>query len=530
MGTRAGDVDAGLFSFLEAQGLTIDEIDDIINKKSGLLGLSGVSNDFRAVSNSTEPDAVLAREVFVERIRKYLGSYIVKLKGDVDGIVFTGGIGENDASLRADVLEGLESMGIAVDQTKNAAGVVDVAALVSKTKVLVIPTNEELSISLQAVEASCILPQPSDATTPVTKKASSNKANTNASCRSLFAHGMERCYVADEEISLLQRFACRLERVGYFRCIARDNPHGEDYKITLMKEHFHLECDPSTMYGVTANEAMDMLAHGQDDALYEKILTKYLAYTADKDFVLVSNSNFGSDSLNFASQMAQALGAPAVLIGDRGDEGELAVVGEEFKKASVDVTGAIISGIDELDVQIVKEELEGVGLNPVALLPYEEKLYKKTVGECVRLLSGAKVLHGNAGEGVVKRIKVFTQQVADFMDHLDKEEGTLILTHVSRVDAIMAMLLAMQSVNVPGKLAGIVLTGYDEDKMNPQLSYILNGLDHVNVPVIATKDDTWTTASTIKEAPVFLTSDSIEKISLSSALFDQHLDEDFVNR
>ena len=455
----------------------------------------------------------------------------MKLNGDVDGIVFTGGIGENDASLRSDVLAGLETMGISLDQAKNVAGAVDVGAAISKTKVMVIPTNEELSISLQAVETAGVLPQqdPSNAVMSNKTLIHANKANTNASCHSLFAHAIEGAYVADEELSLMQRFSSRLERVGYFRCIARDNPHGEDYKITLMKEHFHLECDPTTMYGVTANEAMDMLAHGQDDALYEKILTKYLAYTAEKDFVLVSNSNFGGDSLNFASQMAQALGAPVVLIGEDGDEGELAVVREEFKKASVDVAGAIVSGIKGR-IEDVKAELDGVGLNAVALLPYEEKLYKKTVAECVRILSGAKVLHGNAGEGVVKRIKVFTQQVADFMDHLDKEEGTLILTHVSRVDAIMAMLLAMQSVNVPGKLAGIVLTGYDEKKMNPQLSYILNGLDHVNVPVIATSDDTWTTASTIKEAPVFLTSDSIEKISLSSALFDQHLDEDFVNR
>ena len=72
-----------------------------------------------------------------------------------------------------------------------------------------------------------------------------------------------------------------------------------------MREHFNLDCDPEAMYGVTAEEAMDMLAHGQTDALYEKILTKYLAYCQDKDFVLVSNSKFGSDGVNFAAQMAQ---------------------------------------------------------------------------------------------------------------------------------------------------------------------------------------------------------------------------------
>ncbi|GMH90881.1 hypothetical protein TL16_g11895 [Triparma laevis f. inornata] len=528
MGTRAGDVDAGLFAFLSEKGHTIKEIDDMLNKQSGILGLSNLSNDFRVVSASHDADAKLAREVFVQRIRKYLGSYIVKLNGDVDAIVFTGGIGENDASLRADVLDGLESMGIAIDLAKNLAGSVDVGAAVSKTKVLVIPTNEELSISLQSVDAANIFP-PLEA--PATKAIISNpnKANTNKDCRALFAHGMEGSYVADEELALLQRFSARLETCGYFRCIARDGPNHEDYKITLMREHFNLDCDPEAMYGVTAEEAMDMLAHGQTDALYEKILTKYLAYCQDKDFVLVSNSKFGSDGVNFAAQMAQALGAPALLIGDFGNEGELAVVAEEFRKGSVEVAGAVVSGVAEGKVDNVSGALEEMGLKPVAILPYEDKLYKKTTAECVRILEDAQVLHGSAGEGVVKKIKVFTQQVADFMEHLDQEEGTLILTHASRVDAIMAMLLAMQSANVPGKLAGIILTGYEEEKMNPQLQYILNGLEHVNIPVIATSRDTWTTASAIKEAPVFLTSDSVEKISLSCALLDQNMDEEFVD-
>ncbi|GMI14647.1 hypothetical protein TrVE_jg5513 [Triparma verrucosa] len=529
MGTRAGDVDAGLFAFLSEKGHSISEIDNMLNKQSGLLGLSNLSNDFRAVSSSDKPDAKLAREVFVQRIRKYLGSYIVELNGDVDAIVFTGGIGENDASLRADVLDGLSTIGIAIDSAKNLANSLDVGASVSKSKILVIPTNEELSISLQSVEAANILPPPKEsALAPKKSNNSNNKANTNKECRALFAHGMDGSYVADEELALLQRFSARLETCGYFRCIARDGPNHEDYKITLMREHFHLDCDPESMYGVTADEAMDMLAHGQTDALYEKILTKYLAYCQDKDFVLVSNSKFGSDGVNFAAQMAQALDSPAVLIGDAGNEGELAVVAEEFRKGSVDVAGAIVSGVRGA-IDGVKAEITNVGLKPIAILPYEERLEKKTTETVVRILNDAKVLHGSAGEGVVKRIKVFTQQVADFMEHLDQEEGTLILTHVSRVDAIMAMLLAMQSVNVPGKLAGIVLTGYDEEKINPQLQYILNGLEHVNIPVIATADDTWTTASAIKEAPVFLTSDSIEKISLSCSLFDEHMNEEFVD-
>ena len=106
-------------------------------------------------------------------------------------------------------MDGLESMGIAIDSAKNLAGSVDVGAAVSKTKVLVIPTNEELSISLQSVDAANIFP-PLEA--PATKAIISNpnKANTNKDCRALFAHGMEGSYVADEELALLQRYEASL--------------------------------------------------------------------------------------------------------------------------------------------------------------------------------------------------------------------------------------------------------------------------------------------------------------------------------
>jgi acetate kinase len=155
MGTRCGDIDPGVLLHLNrSAGMDVDSIDDLLNRRSGLKGLSGV-NDFRAllrlVAEGSE-DAKLAYDVYVHRLRKYLGAYLVEL-GGVDVVVFTGGVGENNVDVRRDALAGLERLGIAVDETRNAAsarGERRISADTSQVEILVIPTNEELAIARAA--------------------------------------------------------------------------------------------------------------------------------------------------------------------------------------------------------------------------------------------------------------------------------------------------------------------------------------------------------------------------------------------
>lgn len=152
MGTRSGDIDAAIIPFLiEKTGKSMREVMDILNKKSGLLGLSGFSADLRDIEQAAEAghdQAKLAIDVFVERIRKYIGSYVVQMNG-VDAIIFTAGIGENSSLIRARVLENLEWMGVHFDPTEN--GVRGREAVLtfpdSPVKALVIPTNEEVMIA-----------------------------------------------------------------------------------------------------------------------------------------------------------------------------------------------------------------------------------------------------------------------------------------------------------------------------------------------------------------------------------------------
>ncbi len=153
MGTRVGDVDPGALTFLMTKhGLTAEQLQTIINKESGVLGVSGVSNDMReieaAIAEGNER-ARLALDMYMFRITKYIGAYAAEM-GGVDIIVFTGGVGENQAGLRADVCSTLGFMGVEIDKEVNAVtrGTETViSSPASRVKVCVIPTDEELTIA-----------------------------------------------------------------------------------------------------------------------------------------------------------------------------------------------------------------------------------------------------------------------------------------------------------------------------------------------------------------------------------------------
>ncbi|MBL0212301.1 MAG: acetate/propionate family kinase [Myxococcales bacterium] len=160
MGTRCGDLDPAIPILLARDGMDVDAIDRLLNRESGLAGLSGRGADFRDIETAANGGDVRARltiDVFVHRIRKYIGAYAAVL-GGADAIVFTGGIGENAAAVRSRVCEGLVYMGLALDEeanrTKRASehgGVVEVSASRSPTKVLVVRTDEERMIAREAM-------------------------------------------------------------------------------------------------------------------------------------------------------------------------------------------------------------------------------------------------------------------------------------------------------------------------------------------------------------------------------------------
>jgi acetate kinase len=152
MGTRCGDIDPALVAFIaETEKLSFEDVDVLLNKKSGMLGLSGVSSDLRDIEEAAErgePRSKLALQALAYGIKKYIGAYAAAM-GGIDAVVFTAGVGENSATIRAAACEGLEFMGIELDSARNA--VRSKEAVIStdsaKVKVLVVPTDEELVIA-----------------------------------------------------------------------------------------------------------------------------------------------------------------------------------------------------------------------------------------------------------------------------------------------------------------------------------------------------------------------------------------------
>ncbi len=157
MGTRSGEVDPGALVFIaEKEGMNIAQLSDMVNKKSGVLGISGISSDMREIEDAIARDderAKLALKMYDYRIKKYVGAYAAAI-GGVDVLVFTGGVGENQTTTREIVCAGMEYMGIEIDNELNAKIRGEETLLStpnSKVKVVVIPTDEELMIALDTV-------------------------------------------------------------------------------------------------------------------------------------------------------------------------------------------------------------------------------------------------------------------------------------------------------------------------------------------------------------------------------------------
>ena len=156
MGTRSGDIDPAIIEFIaKKENLSIGEIMDVLNKKSGVLGISGYTSDFMDLERDSlaeKPEALLTMKVFAYRVAKYIGAYTAAMNG-VDAIAFTAGLGENNKYVREDICAYLGYLGVKLDPELNAKRGEDliVSTPDSKTAIMVIPTNEELAIARETV-------------------------------------------------------------------------------------------------------------------------------------------------------------------------------------------------------------------------------------------------------------------------------------------------------------------------------------------------------------------------------------------
>jgi acetate kinase len=260
MGTRSGDVDPALALFLGRQGMSPDAVDELLNRRSGLLGVSGVSADFRDIEQaaaSGNDRAKLAVEVFIHRLKKYVGAYAAVL-GGADAIVFTGGIGENSARVREAVCGHLAYMGVVLDADKNRAanpraegGVVDVAAPRAPTRVLVVATDEEKMIAREVVRT---IAGPTAARTRVRGGAIPIGVSvrhvhlSRAHCDALFGPGYE--LTPKRAVTQPGQYVCRetvdiIGSKGELERVAIINPLRKETQVELARtDAFKLGVDP----------------------------------------------------------------------------------------------------------------------------------------------------------------------------------------------------------------------------------------------------------------------------------------------
>ena len=156
MGTRSGDFDPAILFYLADRGYTTAQLNNLCNKQSGLLGISGQSNDMRnivSLAKGGDARAQLAIDIFCYRIKKYIGAYTAVL-GRVDALVFTGGIGENRPEIRAKACENIDVCGFSLDTEKNTSGAAEreIQSSTSRSKIFIIPTDEEAAIASDTFE------------------------------------------------------------------------------------------------------------------------------------------------------------------------------------------------------------------------------------------------------------------------------------------------------------------------------------------------------------------------------------------
>ncbi|KAL1507074.1 hypothetical protein AB1Y20_007935 [Prymnesium parvum] len=558
MGTRAGDVDAGVTTFLASHlGYSAEAIDKLLNKQSGLLGMCGTSDmrSVKAKADQGDAPSILARRVTIERIRKYLGAYLLKLEGDVDAIVFTGGIGENDAELRQEVCADLTRFGISIDPTKNALGLSEVQSSFASIKCMVVPTDEEVSIAQQAVEAAAIQPPPAtpqpSAPLPRPKEAARPAAAPSRGKVPPLGHAVlieSDKATALWEAALLSSVLPRSRQLGYFRLLSHGE--GRDRKLDFMRSSSKLGLDKQpfdAMIGMHVDSALSLYARGRSDEIFGTIIDKFKAYAADKDFVLVCGERItarGSvgapGSSGFYAQLAAALNIPVLIAHDvtlevSGDalEAKLAGIKAGYAASAVRLAGAIIAGLPAKDFEraerAVRKSLDHFGIYPAALLPHDERIHQLTMAEVAEQLD-AKVLFGekNVHTQFVQNVDIGTMQVPDLLAKLQNTPGTLVVTAAARAEVLLSLIFAARSSNTPLH-PGVVLTG--ASSLPSTVQHVLDGVHTIGKPVLITQKSSYEAATLLydlQRSPHPLAS-GYAKCEVSEAIMEKHLDADFLD-
>lgn len=335
-------------------------------------------------------------------------------------------------------------------------------------------------------------------------------------------------------LGVMEMLFRKLERVSFFRPIITKDPEDAwDLDIELMSSQYHLDRPYATMYGVTQNEADQLLSHGKKDELLEKIIEKYNEAREKCSFILCEGTDFVSSTtgveFDINATIIQNLNCPVLLVADahnKSMEEAATLTGmtlDSLRGKGCHILGTIINRVIPADQSRIVDHFKQTGLFPDQLLyavPEEEALANPTISEVASAL-GAKVLIGS--KQLYRHARCFTvaaMQLTNLLGRID--HGTLIITPGDRVDVIVGCLASLSSASIEN-ISGIVLTG----GLIPEgpVWELIKGIPDA-VPVISVTENTFPTALAVEKIRGSISPYDDRKIIRALALFEQHVDID----
>lgn len=321
-------------------------------------------------------------------------------------------------------------------------------------------------------------------------------------------------------------------RVGVFRPIIDIKKETDrDKNIELLVDYFNLKVDYADTYAFLEQDAIALLGQGKLDEIIDTVIQKYKALEARFDFIIIIGSDFEGEESAFEvdlnAQIARNLGAP-VLIVSRGDRREVSdvqnqvrVAYDAFAQTGCEVTGLIVNRADPANLEALRATLpDCLGHDGafVSVIPADERLSSPTIREVAEQLN-AEVLYGqDLMDNLAYNYLIIAMGVENYLTHL--KENALLITAGDRNEVVLSAIQAHQSRNYP-RLAGLILSG---DLRPPQtVTRLIDGLTDI-FPILAVKNDTYTTAAKTFALRSYITAENPKKIELSLKLFERHID------
>ena len=332
-------------------------------------------------------------------------------------------------------------------------------------------------------------------------------------------------------LGIMEMLSRRIRRVGYFRPVV-PSAKQPDNNIRLIKSRYHLELAYEDMFAYAHEDARNMVADGQTEALLKNILNKYKQLERECKFILCEGTDFtdvgSAFEFDFNADVASNLGTPILTIvngrNKTADEtvDAMQVARESFEEKGCTILATIINRVTADRLPAVKDQLKAHGLEkePIYILPEEPSLGKPTVGEIARNLNAQILLGESRGlNREVHDFKVAAMNLPHFLDHIS--DGDLIITPGDRGDVILASLATTLSETMPN-IAGLLLTGglFPEDP----IQRLIQGLEKYSpIPVLGVGTDTYTTAMNASAVRSALTPENDRKIATALGIFESHV-------